>query len=131
VLNFPSSPAVNAVYAAGGHSWTWDGVKWQPTTGATGTVSTITVNGSVTLPTGKEITVNINNTTGGPITLTLPSPTLPDQTYKFKDVAGNAGTYPITIAATAAYIDNASSYLLLSNYMSIELYWTGALWGTR
>jgi hypothetical protein len=108
-------------------------------TGATGPAgpagspnAPISVTGSVTLPAAVEASVNINNTSAAPITVTLPaSPTL-DQVYKLKDVAGNAGTFVITVVGSGgSTIDGNPNYQLVSNYMSLELYWTGALWGTR
>lgn len=85
--------------------------------------------GSITLPPGAAGDVNIRNGTGAAITITLPAGPVPGQTLKFKDALGNAGTYPITIGG--ASIDGNPSYVLMSNYMSLELFWMGAQWGTR
>lgn len=84
-----------------------------------------------TLPQGVMGAINIRNQTGGPITIALPPTPNPGQTLKFKDAAGNAGTWAITIAATPSMIDGNSHYTLMSDYMSLEIYWMGDQWGTR
>lgn len=92
----------------------------------------IPVSGSGPLPPGSFGDVNIRNTSGGPITITLPLMPALGQTLRFKDCAGNAGTYNITITAPpGTAIDGYPTYVLTSNYMSLEVYWTGDMWGTR
>lgn len=111
-------------------------------------------NSQVTLPQGLFGQICIRNTSGAPITVFLPGPPwLPGQSLNFKDALGNAGTYHITISGavilTAAdgtpltsasgailtkgegAIDGASSYLMMSDYMSVEVFWMGDQWGTR
>jgi hypothetical protein len=89
------------------------------------------VTGSTTLPAAMTASVNVNNTSGGPITITLPAAAATDQTYKIKDVAGNAGTRTITIVPTTGTIDSWPNYQIMSDYMSVEVYWAGGMWGTR
>jgi hypothetical protein len=113
-----------------------------------------TVTGSTTLAPNTIGTVLIRNGTSGPITITLPSgPTL-GQTILFKDATGNAGTYHITIGGSMVVamgedgavviddrgnvvtrstptIDGNPSYVLGSNYMSLDVFWMGDQWGTR
>lgn len=94
----------------------------------------IIVIGSEYLPEGAVGSININNGSAGPITIWMPPNPVLDQTLRFKDVAGNAGTWPITIGALpGTTIDGMASYTLLSDFMSLELYWTGvnSNWGTR
>ncbi|HEY3912476.1 MAG TPA: hypothetical protein VGM07_21680 [Stellaceae bacterium] len=58
---------------------------------------TSTVNGTSTI--SEAGVIFINNTSGGPITLTLAD----DLGFLIlKDIAGNAGSYPITVACAAA-----------------------------
>jgi hypothetical protein len=91
----------------------------------------ITVNATTALPVGSAGDVSINNLAAAPITITLPAgPTL-GQTLKFKDTAGNAGTYTITLVSASGTIDGNPSYQLMSNFMSAELYWMGTQWGSR
>jgi type II secretory pathway pseudopilin PulG len=91
----------------------------------------ITVTGSTTLPTVGQASVNINNTSGADITITLPVAAAGDQSYKFKDVAGNAQTYRITLAPSGgAVIDGLPFFYMFENYQAVELYWTGQ-WSVR
>jgi uncharacterized repeat protein (TIGR01451 family) len=91
----------------------------------------ISVGSSTPLPVGSAGDVSISNVAAAPITITLPpSPTL-GQTLKFKDTAGNAGTYTITLVSASGTIDGNTNYQMMSNYMSVELYWMGTQWGTR
>jgi hypothetical protein len=129
VLNFPDVPAVNQIHTSGATAWKWDGVKWTASTVPPS--SPITVTGSTTLPAVTTASVNVNNTSGAPITITLPAATINDQTYKIKDVAGNAGTRTITIVPTSGTIDSWPNYQIMSDYMAVEVYWAGGMWGTR
>jgi hypothetical protein len=83
------------------------------------------------LPAGSAGDVSIANVAAAPITITLPPSPMVGQVLKFKDVAGNAGTYPITIVPAAGTIDGSASYQIVSDYSSIELYWMGSQWGSR
>jgi hypothetical protein len=104
---------------------------WTIVAPASSPAAPIQVGGSTVLPVGSAGDVSINNIAAAPITITLPaSPTL-GQALMFKDAAGNAGTYPITIVSAAGSIDGNASYQLMSNYMSVELYWMGSQWGSR
>jgi hypothetical protein len=91
----------------------------------------ISVTSSTVLPFGAAGDVSIANGTAAPVTVTLPPTPTMGQALKFKDTAGNAGTYPVTIVSAAGTIDGNPNYLLMSNYMSVELYWMGTQWGTR
>jgi hypothetical protein len=61
-----------------------------------------------------------NNTSAAAITLTLASGLTPFVVVK--DVAGNAGTYPITVAFSAG-IDGNASYVITQNYGWVWLAW--------
>jgi hypothetical protein len=104
---------------------------WTVVAPASSPAAPIAIPGSGALPVGSAGDVSIANITAAPITITLPpSPTL-GQALKFKDTAGNAGTYTITLVPAAGTIDGNTNYQLMSNYMSVELYWMGTQWGSR
>ena len=71
------------------------------------------------------------DTTGGPITLTLPSTSnAPSgKIYIIKDEGGNAATNNIVInTADSAKIDNLDAVSLVSNYGAISIYYNGSDW---
>ena len=68
------------------------------------------------------------NTSGGPVTITLPTPTN-GRVLKVKDSTGNAGTNNITIVPFASeLIDGASSKVINLNYGSVNLVSDGTNW---
>jgi hypothetical protein len=80
------------------------------------------------LPAGTHGDINIRNSTGAVMSITLPpTPTL-GQSLMFKDVLGNASTHPIIISGP---IDGGTTYTLFSDYQAAELYWSGSQWGVR
>jgi hypothetical protein len=92
----------------------------------------IAVGGGGPLPEGASGPININNLTGADITITLPPNPVSGQTLYFKDVAGNASTFRITILPSAgSTIDHAPSFFMFEDYQAIEMYWTGSMWGVR
>jgi hypothetical protein len=94
--------------------------------------TTIPVFDTMVLPNGAAGSVIIQSDGTHPITITLPGAPVMDQTLKFKDAAGNAGTHPITIiGAAGATIDGNPNYALVSDFMSLEVFWMGSQWGTR
>lgn len=93
---------------------------------------TTSVGGSTTLPVGTQGSININNTSGAMITITLPPSPVLDQRLAFKDIAGNASTYPIRILPQAgATIDSKPDFYMYQDYQAMELYWTSSGWGVR
>jgi hypothetical protein len=104
---------------------------WTITGPASSPAAPIVVSGSGPLPAGSAGDVNINNVTGGPITITLPSSPTLGQVLRLKDVAGNAGTRSITLVPAAGTIDGNTSYQLVYDFGALELYWMGTQWGTR
>jgi len=85
------------------------------------TIPSGSVNAGGTLSTGGYIWVN--NTSAAAITLTLTANMVPF--VLIKDIAGNASTFPITIAF-AGGIDNGTSTLLTLPYQWVQLAWNGA-----
>jgi hypothetical protein len=104
---------------------------WTVVAPASSPAAPITVSGNVFLPVGSAGDVSINNVAAAPITIVLPPSPVMGQSLKFKDAAGNAGTYPVTIVPPSSTIDGNASYQLMSNFMSVELYWMGTQWGSR
>jgi len=86
------------------------------------------VTGTITLPLGTTGTIYVNNTIGGPITITLPPMPQVDQNLVIKDTAGNAATYPITVIAAGYTLDGESSLVLHTDYSWAELTFSGAEW---
>jgi hypothetical protein len=123
--------AVTPLYSAGADTivW-WDGVSWNAV-GALAEVP-VDVTAGEALPLGASGAVNIRNGSGAAMTITLPPSPGDGQTLRFKDAAGNAGTYSITLqGASGATIDGNPHYMLMSDYVSLEVFWMGAQWGTR
>jgi hypothetical protein len=123
MLNFPDAPTVGQGFISG-PTWSWDGVKWV----AAGAVNVITVTATTILPAGTQGDVLIKNGTGAPITVTLPSGSLPGQALKLKDALGNASAHSITIAGA---IDGSTNYQLMYDYASLDVVWMGSQWGAR
>lgn len=71
-LNFPNSPALNEIYAVGGVTYVWDGVKWTSKGAASGNplqpdedgnvviTGTLTVNGSTITANSADLSGNLN-----------------------------------------------------------------------
>ena len=71
---------------------------------------------------------NIDITATGAFALSLPGPAASNnagQLYTIKDVAGNAGTFNITITPATGTIDGAATFVLSTNYASVTLYSDG------
>jgi hypothetical protein len=80
------------------------------------------------LPLGFSGDINVRNGTGAALTITLPASPVLGQALRFKDVLGNASTWPIIISGA---IDGSGSYSLYQNYAAVELYWSGSQWSVR
>jgi hypothetical protein len=85
------------------------------------TVPSGTVNGTTTISDGGVTFVD--NTSAAPIVLTLD--TALDGFVLLKDVAGNAGEYPITISCSAG-IDGGTTLVMAVPYQWAWLFWNGS-----
>jgi hypothetical protein len=94
-------------------------------------LSGVDVTGSGPLPPGAAGDINIRNSTGAPITITLPTNPAAGQTLRLKDLLGNASTFPITVLASGSVIDGNPSFVMFQDYQAAELYWAGTGWGVR
>ena len=101
--------------------------------GGSGFGPPISMNGSGTilLPSSANFFVFVNNTSGAAINLSLPNGFVVGQQVIIKDIAGNAGTYNITITPIPpSNIDENATYVLMSNLASVSLIWISSYWGT-
>lgn len=73
-------------------------------------------------------TVFVNNDSEEEIEITLPSTPVRYTELWVKDIAGNAGTYNITITGS---IDGEASYIIGSNYGGALLRWSGSEWSLK
>lgn len=62
-----------------------------------------------------------------PISIVLPPPVKYREVW-IKDIAGTAGTYPITIIGA---IDGETNYVISSNYNGVTLTWNGVEWSVK
>lgn len=130
MLDFPNAPTVGQIFGSG-PAWRWDGTKWAATSLLPGFGTPVSVTGSTTLPTAAVLSVNVNNTSGAPITITLPTASVNDQTYMIKDVAGNFSTYPVTILPTTGTIDGRPDFYMFQDWQAVEVYWAAGMWAVR
>jgi|SRR5215469_983563 len=88
--------------------------------------------GPVSLPSGANFFILVNNLTGTPISIALPAGLAVGQQLVIKDIGGNAGTYTITITPPAgSSFDGNPNYQLVSNYASLSVVWlSNNMWGT-
>jgi hypothetical protein len=92
-------------------------------------VQPIIVNGSQTLPMGYNGRVYVQNTSGAPITVTLPVAATQLQRVAPVDINGNAGEFPITYAAASGdMIYGSPTFASDINYDDLIFEWTGAHW---
>lgn len=91
--------------------------------------SVTVVSATAALVAGTTGSVNVNNTSGAPITITLPPTPVLDQTINAKDVGRNAGTNAITWqGAAGALIDGAATFIWGVSGAADQFKWTGSGW---
>lgn len=64
-------------------------------------------------------------------TLTLPANPNLWESHTISDIAGNAGTFNITIAGNGNTISGLTNYVLAFNYQSVTVQWTGTQWAAQ
>lgn len=113
---------VNVLQSADGMHWIEDAVV------AVETEKEVTAAGDVTLADDEAADfIYINNTSGGAISVFLPSAAIRTKRITVKDGAGNAGTYAITLKPKAATsetifgVTDGSLSIIDSNYSGFEL----------
>lgn len=75
-----------------------------------------------------DTVVLVNNSSGGPITITLPTSACQGRVLYVKDIAGNAFGQNITIVPSAGAIDGYSGFILSQNYQSLSFIYNGSAW---
>lgn len=85
-----------------------------------------TVTGSRALLATDNI-VWVNNTSGAGVSYSLPSPPAAGQWLWIKDIAGNAGTFNITIIGT---VDGVVNPIIGSDYGGTTIKYNGSGWST-
>ena len=68
------------------------------------------------------------NSTGGAITIKFPDNPAIGRVYIIKDILGSAGTHNITLTTVSAsdLIDNAVTFVMNTNWESVQLLYNGA-----
>jgi hypothetical protein len=89
-------------------------------------VTVVTASGTVTAKLNQSVIV-INKTIPAATAVTLPTNPPVGKTYSILDGAGNAATDNITISG-AANINGLSSYVISTNWGSVEMIWNGTIW---
>lgn len=89
-------------------------------------MSTITVNTHYTL--GAADTVVLVDSSGGSITITLPTSPPSGRRYFIKDKFGTTDTNPIVVSATPSQIDNQGSFTLTTEKQAILAHFDGSSW---
>jgi hypothetical protein len=85
------------------------------------------ISSNQTLTTSEYVVVV--DTSGGPVTVTLPSSPVTGQAYKIKD-SGNALTNAVTIGGNANNIDGAATASINTDYGALEVVYDGTEWWT-
>lgn len=89
----------------------------------------LTISGSYVLPLGFAGRIYIENSSGAPITLTLPPTPTEYQRVAPVDINGNAATYPVTVVgATGDLIYGGSSFVMDMNYDDLIFEYDGSHW---
>ena len=91
-------------------------------------VPSITIYETTALPAGTAGYVYVSNVTLMPMSVTLPPSPVLGQTLTIKDIAGNCGTYPITVIGGSAMIEDQPTLVMNYNYNWVQITFTGAQW---
>jgi hypothetical protein len=87
------------------------------------------VHGSIDLPVGTVGSIYVQNDSGGPITIGLPTMPNIDDDLNIKDILGNAIDYDIKIMPLdGSKIDDNPWYVLGYSYSALHIKWTGKNW---
>lgn len=86
----------------------------------------VTAAGAATVS-ATDFTVIINKTSGAATTVNLPVG-VTGTVYRIKDGKGDASANNITVAPAAGNIDGAATYVINTNYGSIDLVYNGTIW---
>jgi len=66
---------------------------------------------------------------GTEVTVTLPNTGVPTgKTYVIKDESGTASTHDITLSGNGNMINGSATLAMDTNYMSLQVIWTGSFW---
>lgn len=68
------------------------------------------------------------NSSGGAHTINLIATPETGTTFRIKDASGNAGINNITVTPASGNIDGAASFVMTSNYESIDIIYSGTQW---
>lgn len=83
--------------------------------------------GAITV-TSVDYFIGVNKTVGAATTVNLPANPTTWTTFVIKDLKGDAGTNPITIAPAAGTIDGQSTYIMNVNRESATIVYSGSEW---
>jgi hypothetical protein len=93
------------------------------------TVFPLYIHTSTILPLGFAGNIYVDNTSGGPITITLPLAPITGDRIMIKDITGNAMTYNTTVnTADGSLIDDTPTYVIAFDFGNLGIEWTGARW---
>jgi len=79
-----------------------------------------TITSNTILSTGSTYVILVSHS-GIAVTVTLPSTPKDGQAFKFKDITGNALTYPITVDGNGNLLDGAASGMINTDYGALEI----------
>lgn len=99
-----------------------DGSKWAPFTVARG--RTVIASGAVTVINTDGI-IGIAKTVPAATTVNVPDGLTPFKVFTIKDAGGDAGTHNITIVPASGTIDGRASFVMQSDYESVDFYSDG------
>lgn len=87
----------------------------------------VIASGAVTMTNADKI-VELNKTTPAATVVNLPTSPNIGQVQTIKDGAGNASLFPITLTPATGLIDGLTTYIIATDYASVDFYWNGTAW---